>query len=37
MPMTVQAHDDLRSIDLKDPDIYVPGVPHEIFSWLRAT
>ncbi|MDR3512357.1 MAG: cytochrome P450 [Caulobacteraceae bacterium] len=34
--MTVQAHDELRPIDLKDPDLYQPGVPHETFAWLRA-
>ena len=34
--MTVQAHGGLRPIDLKDPDLYQPGVPHETFAWLRA-
>jgi linalool 8-monooxygenase len=22
-------------VDLKDPDLYVDGVPHEVFTWLR--
>jgi linalool 8-monooxygenase len=34
--MTVQAHDVLRPIDLKDPDLYLPGLPHETFAWLRT-
>ncbi|HEY2658758.1 MAG TPA: cytochrome P450 [Caulobacteraceae bacterium] len=34
--MTAQAHGSLKPIDLKDPDLYVPGVPHEAFTWLRA-
>jgi linalool 8-monooxygenase len=34
--MTVQAHDGLKPIDLKDPDLYQPGVPHETFAWLRT-
>ena len=25
------------TIDLKNPDIYVEGVPHQTFAWLRAT
>ena len=24
------------AIDLKDPDIYVAGTPHDVFTWLRA-
>ncbi|HXD91431.1 MAG TPA: cytochrome P450 [Candidatus Binataceae bacterium] len=23
------------TVDLKNPDLYVEGVPHEVFSWLR--
>jgi linalool 8-monooxygenase len=34
--MTAQAHDVLRPIDLKDPDLYLTGQPHETFAWLRA-
>jgi linalool 8-monooxygenase len=34
--MTVQAHDGLKPIDLKDPDLYLAGTPHDTFAWLRA-
>jgi linalool 8-monooxygenase len=34
--MTVHAGGDPRAIDLKDPDLYVGGVPHAAFAWLRA-
>ena len=34
--MTAHIAGGLRAIDLKDPDLYVAGVPHEAFAWLRA-
>ena len=34
--MTTQAGLTLDQIDLFDPDLYVPGIPHDHFSLLRA-
>ena len=33
--MTLQRAGDPKPIDLKDPDLYLEGVPHAAFAWLR--
>jgi linalool 8-monooxygenase len=33
--MTLQRAGHLKPIDLKDPDLYLEGVPHAAFAWLR--